>query len=120
CQSHFVKLPTELLVKCTFKGALPLVILALKMAAKTGICVPVAEAVCRLLTFTVWLEGAIQPVILLKATVCDPTLRLDTVAPLACHAPPSTFHLAPALTAAAGRIVTVREPEQVCGVMRKA
>jgi hypothetical protein len=58
----------------------------------------------------VWLVGAVQPVIVLKATVCGPTLRFGTTAPLACHAPPSTLHIAPALTAAAGPIVTVREP----------
>ena len=58
----------------------------------------------------VWLEGVVQPLILLKATVCGPTLRSDTVAPLACHAPPSTLHIAPALAAAPGLIVTVREP----------
>jgi hypothetical protein len=62
-------LPTELLVKCTVKGALPLVLLAVKMAAKKGVYVPVAEAVCSLVMVTVWLEGAVQPCTPLKATV---------------------------------------------------
>ena len=81
-----MKLPAELFVKCTFKGALPLVVLAVKMAAKKGVYVPIAEAGCPFEMFAVWLGGAVQPCTPLKATVCDPTLRLGTVVPLACHA----------------------------------
>ncbi len=103
-------LPTELLLKCTFKGALPLVVLAVKMAAKTGVYVPIVEAVCLFVMVTCWLEGSVQPCILLKPTVCDPTLRFHTVAPHACHAPPSTFHIAPSGIAPAGLIITLREP----------
>ena len=42
-----------------------------------------------------------------------PGERLATVSPLFCEEPKSTRHCAPALTAAAGESVTVREPVEI-------
>ena len=103
---HFFEASNRSVAKMYFQGALPLV----GLAVKKGIYVPVVEALCPPVMVTVWLEGAVQPCRPLKATVCDPTLRLDTVDPLACELPPSTLHIAPSRTAPTGLIVTVREP----------
>ncbi len=43
-------------------------------------------------------------------TVWVPAARLLTVAALFCQVPPSTFHWAPAVTAAAGASVTCTAP----------
>src|SRR5208283_5781958 len=100
-------LPTELSAKCTVKGALPLVVLAVKMAAKTGEYVPIAEAVCPFETFAVRPDGMLQPLTLLKATVCDPTVIPETVVPLLCQLPPFNFHHAPSVPAASRLNVAV-------------
>jgi hypothetical protein len=93
-----------------FQGCFALVVLALKMAAKTGVYVQVAEAVCPSAMVTVWLGGVVQPCTLLKATVCGPALRFGTTAPLGYQVvPPSKFHLALELTAPGELIVTVRD-----------
>src|ERR1041385_688194 len=62
--------------------------------------------------------GVTQPDTALKSTVCVALDSPLTLVPLLCHAPPSTRHCAPAVTAWEGVSVTLRLPARRRGPNR--